>query len=216
MSERTSLGRRALLAGMGAGVASLAGCLDRSDDTEEGTPLEVTSVEESTGLSGDPEIIVQYTAPETVDNVALTTRLYRDDQLVRRVTDYGVGVAGDVGHTVEYLNAEFDDYEATVERFDGVPDEPGEIDVDSTETVSTDDGSEVLVEFVAPGGTDRLDVSITLFDSDAETEQGAIRTIAEPVHLDGESGGAMSHAVTITPFGWADDYSVSVRRADSE
>lgn len=214
MTEHASPGRRALLAGIGAGVVSVAGCLDRSDDTGEATVLEVTGAEESAGLSGDPEIVVEYTAPEYVDDVAVTTTLYRDELLVRRVTEYIVDPpTGDVSHAVGPLNAEFEDFEATVEQFGGLNDEAGDIEVDATEMVSTDDGSEVVVDFVAPGGTDRLDVTVHLFGDDIETRDQLIRTITEPVRPDGTSGGEISHAVTITPFGSVDDYSVRVRRA---
>jgi len=213
MAEHTSLRRRALLATMGTGVASLAGCLDRFDDTEETATLELTDARRTTDASGDPQISVQYTAPEDVDTLEVTATLYRDGQTVRSVTDYVSGLSGGAGHSVRWLSAEFDGFEASIGRFDDTPDESGDIAVDSTETVPAADSVDLLVDFVAPSGTDRVDITVDMFFDENELPRGLARTITERVHLDEENTGTVSHPVTLAPSGWVDDFGVRIHEA---
>lgn len=208
MAEHTGLGRRALLTGIGAGVASLAGCLDRFDDTGEKATLEITDTEQTTDASGDPQITVQYTAPEDVDTMEVTASLYRDDQTVRSITDYLGALSGGAGYSVQRLNAEFDEFEASIGRLDSASGESGDIEVDSTETVPAEDSVDILVDFVSPDGPDRVDIAVDMFDYDINLPRGLYRTVTEHVHLDGESAGTVTHPVTVTS-GW-DDFSVRI------
>jgi hypothetical protein len=69
---------------------------------------------------------------------------------------------------------------------------------------------DVLVDLVAPDGTDRVDITVDMFHDENELPRGLARTIAERVHLDGENTGTVSHPVTLAPSGWVDDFGVRI------
>lgn len=210
----TMVSRRRLLAATGATVA-VAGCLDVLDDEDESPEaLELKDASESPSANGNPTIVTQFVRPSGVGELVVTTTLYDDGDRTRRIIEYLTGEfpSGEVGHTVEFLNADFDEFEVDLARFRGSVPASGAIEVADTEfsRVESGDGGEsgeMSVAFDAPADTDRVRVAVDLFVVNTDTPS---RTVTEPVELDVEDGTRLSHAVSLRPPAVFEDYRVRV------
>jgi hypothetical protein len=206
--------RRRLLAATGATVA-VAGCLDSLDDEDESPEsLELKDASESTSADGNPTIVTQFVRPSDAGELVVTATLYDDGDRTRRIIEYLTGEfpSGEVGHTVTFLNADFDEFEVDLARFRGSVPASGAIEVAETEFSRVENGEgnesgEMSVTFDAPADTDRVRVAVDLFVAGTDTPG---RTVTEPVELDVDGGRRVSHAVSLRPPSVFDDYRVRV------
>lgn len=203
--------RRQCIIIAGSATTALAGCLDVLDNSEESEAENIINITNSgvvTDDVGNQALTVTFTAPEEPVETSVTATLYRDGTEVRTIVDPGFEPSGEFAVTLEHLYVEFDDYDIAVTQSDGLPEQSGTVEVTGTDLTTVEDRGEMVVEF-SPSGESELRVGTTLYFYDPSVGTTPIRSITEPVSIDGDDTG-QSHSMPVRNPRGIDDYDVWV------
>lgn len=207
--------RRQCIIIAGSATTALAGCLDVLDDSEESEEaniINVTDTDTVTDDMGNQAVTVTVTAPEEPVETNVTATLYRDGTEVRTVVE-PEEPSGEFAVTLERLYVEFDDYDIAVTPSDELPEQSGTVEVTGTDLTAVEGRGEMVVEF-SPPDENELRVGTTLYFFDPSVGTVPIRSITEPVSLDGGDT-RQSHRMPVRNPRGIDDYDVWVRTDSS-